>query len=161
MNNAPSVACPVVRSRFQATILVLTWLAGAITTTGWVLLAPPDDLRPMLAVAAVLAAGLMAAIDGIRGARGTLRWSGAQWFWQAEGACAKAPVLVGRLGTVHDLQRHLLVQFQAESGARKWLWCSRTNSPERWLAWRRAVFFRAPSDAPAATHPPADPAAAS
>lgn len=161
MNNAPSVACPVVRSRFQAAALVLTWLAGALTTVVWLLLAPPDDLRPMLAVTAVLVAGLMAVIDGIRGARGTLRWNGAQWVWQAQGACAKAPALVGTLGAVHDLQRHLLVQFRAESGAREWLWCSRTNSPEIWLAWRRAVFFRTPSDAPASVHPPADPVAAS
>lgn len=156
MNHAPSVACPVVRSRFHAVALALAWLAGVLTATGWWLLAPTNDFRPMLAASAVLVAGLTAAADWVKGERGSLRWSGSQWCWQADGdSSSKAPLLVGTLGAVFDLQCYLLVQFRAENdGVRKWLWCSQTNAPESWLAWRRAVFFRTTSHVPDAVCPP-------
>lgn len=154
MNNAPSVACPVVRSRFQATALALTWLAGVAAIGGWVLLAPPDGIQPVLAVATPLAAGVVAVADWLKGSRGALRWDGARWHWQA----VAEPVLSGTLGVVHDLQRHMLVQFQAdESGARHWMWFSRKNVPEGWLALRRAMFSHRSSDLLAVAHKPAGP----
>jgi hypothetical protein len=147
MHAAPSVTYPVGRSAFAAALaaglaaagLAASMLWTAQSALGW---------RQGLAFAAAGACALLAAAGWLRSPAGRLCWDGAGWRWEArdEGAGGDA----GRPEIALDLQSRLLVRWQAESGAARWLWLERKSDAAHWDALRRAVYSRAsaPSNLP-------------
>ncbi|MDO8387047.1 MAG: hypothetical protein Q7T13_11690 [Polaromonas sp.] len=168
MHNAPPVAYPLGRSLFQGWALAGLWLAGLLVTAFWWLAGPGFDWRTGLAVAAVVAAGVLAWLGWRSAPVGQLHWDGQAWFWESPGYQAGTPVLA--LSVALDLQRTLLIRLDNHDHASMWLWAHRSAFPERWLDLRRAVYSRrkawpaglppdmplpvAAADFPAETDPP-------
>ena len=150
MHGAPSVSYPVGRSRFAGGLLAAAWLLGcAAALLWWPHAYDPWRLAAMLA--ALFAAGAVAAWHWWRQPGGILEWDGEAWSWSGCPASS-----VGRLEVVLDLQHTLLARWTA-AGAMHWLWLSRRQRAGRWDDLRRAVYSRArpqalqPDDSPAAT----------
>jgi hypothetical protein len=140
MHNAPPVAYPLGRSRFQGATLAVIWLAGMLVTMAWWLTAPGFDWRIGMAMAAVVIAGMTAWL-GWRGAPvGRLHWDGQLWRWESPGYQSGTPAR--SLSVALDLQRVMLIRLDNHDHASLWLWVHRTALPERWLDLRRAVYSR-------------------
>ncbi|WP_394789483.1 hypothetical protein [Rhodoferax sp.] len=135
MHNAPSVSYPVGRSRIQAGLQFALWLLGALAVTVWCLQVGHLGWRQMLAVLAVVVAGVAAWWGWRRMGVGSLRWDGQQWFWTESGE--PGPV---RVSAHLDLQQHLLLCLHTEYGGRIWCWAERQSEPQRWSDLRRAVY---------------------
>lgn len=141
MHSAPSVSYPVGRSRFLAWVLVVLWLTGAaLTALSW-LRSPLVGWDVAISCAAVLSSGLMTGHFWRRMPAGELRWDGR--CWQGPGSLSAPGSIRVRL----DLQRHLLVSLHGPATADQWLWLSASSRPALWNDLRRAVYFRAMTDA--------------
>lgn len=138
MHSAPAVSFPVGRSRFQAWVSGLAWLAGAVVCGFWLSQAGLWGWRQGLAVVMVLGAGASAAGAWYVTASATLRWDGQTW-WRETSQASQTGAL-----TVHlDFQICLLLSLRADTGARYWFWLERRDAPAVWRAVRRAVYSRA------------------
>jgi toxin CptA len=138
LHNAPPVFYPLGRSSFLGGLLLGLWLAGALLTLAWASLASLSGAPLLAAGAAVLLAGLAAALHWKNTPSGQLVWDGQAWCWVS--AADPAGVAAPDAAVVADLQRWLLLRLESQSGACLWLWAERQSAPERWLALRRAVY---------------------
>ena len=138
MNAAPSVSYPVGRSPFAAWVTTLLGLAGLAAAAAWTVQSPVFTWRQALAFAASLACGSLAVAAWLRSPTGTLRWDGAGWSWEEGGT-----VDAGRPDVALDLQSRLLLKWQGEGGATRWLWLESKSDLSHWDALRRAVYSRA------------------
>jgi hypothetical protein len=168
MHNAPSVAYPLGRSRFQGALLLGLWLAGALVTALWWLATPDAAWRFGLSAVTLLAAGMAAGLAWRNSPAGQLRWDGQDWCWESRGY--PSGTRVRSLSVALDFQRILLIRLENHDHATLWLWAQRAAMPERWLDLRRAVYSRrkalpaalppdsptsvATADSPAHAHPP-------
>jgi hypothetical protein len=149
MHHAPSVSYPVGRSSWAGAILFVAWLAGAAACAAWLASGAPA-WAPLLAVAALAAAGGIAAWSWWHQPAGLLAWDGGHWTLASGAAPALDP---GVLEPALDLQSLLLVRWSA-SGRGRWLWLEKGRLPSRWDALRRAVYSPAESDPTSAAEPP-------
>lgn len=150
MHAAPSVSYPVGRSAFALACLALPWLGGLAAVTAWSMQSPAPDGRQGLAWLAVAACGLAAAWAWLRSPRGTLAWDGGGWQWR-EG---EGNALPGQPDVALDLQSRLLLRWQGEDGAVRWLCLERGSAAPHWDALRRAVYSRPSTGAPHGAQPP-------
>lgn len=137
-HNAPPVVYPIVRSRLQAWVLLAVWGAGVLAVLGWFQSNPVVDWRVLLAVSAVLVAGVVAFAGWKNAARGQLAWDGQMWRWESPGY--QTGVAEQQLRVIADFQHLLLLRLENQAHARLWLWLERRACPERWLDFRRAVY---------------------
>jgi toxin CptA len=146
MHNAPSVSYPVGRPRLAGLLAAGLWLVGASATALWLQQVDAPGWRQGVAATALAVIGAWALRCWLRSPSGELRWDGAGWTGPA-GAAG------GALVVALDLQRMLLVRWQAPASPR-WLWLERSRCPQRWLDLRRAVYSRARPQALSAARPP-------
>lgn len=147
MRNAPSVSYPVGRSAFQAGVLVVLGLLGALAL-----------LLPLLWFPAVpgwvwVAGALLwlfwsgwAWLNWSRAPRGRLQWDARAlpatgtragvWRWLAEGAPA---VELQTLEWVWDAQHVVLLRPRGTGRRLPWLWLEGRREPARWDDLRRAL----------------------
>lgn len=136
MHDAPSVSYPAGRSRLAAALLLGTWLLGGAAAAVWQFPAP-DAWRLGMMLAALCAAGAVAAWNWWHAPTGTLAWDGEGWTWSVQPEATAESVEVGL-----DLQRSLLLRWRG-GGASQWIWLDRDAGAERWDDLRRAVYSRA------------------
>jgi toxin CptA len=149
MHAAPSVTYPVGRSAFAARFHGAIALLGLLAVAAWGFQSS-GGWRPAAGLGAVLAAAAYAVWSWWRTPAGTLRWDGADWRWQEQGAdSAGIPVLS------LDLQSRMLLRFRPHEGPVRWLWVERASDPSHWDALRRAVYSRASMPGAATGKPPA------
>ena len=142
MHSAPSVSYPVGRCRFAGGLLLVAWLAGALALAAWSWQLPVGGWRQALGWAALMLAGVAAAVSWRRSATGLIAWDGAIWRW-ADGTGERSGTLLVAL----DLQQRLLLHWRPEQGGASWLWLEKQREPQAWDALRRAVYSRARADA--------------
>ncbi len=141
MNHAPSVTCRVVRSRSLLWLWLLPWLVAAVATGLWAAQAPTGDGGPFLSCLALAISGGVTIWQWWASPTGALRWDGTRWCWLSRTDDAAKGECTGGLLIVLDMQRHVLARFRGDRGVRYWLWLSRKNCHQDWLALRRAAFF--------------------
>ena len=149
MHGPPSVTYPVGRSAFAGRAGAVLVLAGLAACAAWAWQAPAG-WRQIVALAAVLACGAVAAAAWWRSPAGVLQWDGSGWNWEEGGR-----VVAGRPGLALDLQGRLLLHWRPCAGRSRWLWLERASDASHWDALRRAVYSRASTQVPAAGKPPA------
>jgi hypothetical protein len=146
MLDAPPVSYPVGRSFWGGWILLVLTGAAGVACAAWVLHGA-SGTRAWAAGTAVLPAA-WAAWHWWRQPRGTLAWDGGAWSWSSG-----ADEQPGLFGPFLDLQQAMLLPWRGPAGTR-WLWVERRHAPNRWAAFRRAVYSRAGSAAPPGAEPP-------
>ena len=137
-HNAPPVVYPLGRSHFQDWLLLCLWLAGLLLVLLWIYVTRQLDWRTILALAAVLAAGVAAHFGSKKTPVGQLAWDGQVWRW--ESASYQTGIAEYELSVVADFQHRLLLRLENQALASLWLWVERRAAPERWLDLRRAVY---------------------
>lgn len=155
LHSAPAVVYPLGRSRLEAAMLALAWLAGALLLVRWLAAGlAPGDWRFAAVCLALAAAGVSAWFGWTRQTGGVLAWDGREW--RRDGA---GPEL--HLKVVADFQRALLLELRAGAHATRWFWVDAAAMPERWPDLRRAVHARRPAASAVAVsaHADADPKA--
>ena len=140
MHNAPPVAYPLGRSRFQGFLLLGLWLAGAAVVTLWWSAAPGFGWRHGLALTVVVGSAVLVGWGWQNPAIGQLHWDGQDWYWKTSGEQDDRPAQ--GLVLALDFQRILLLRLRTHGKATVWLWADRFARPERWLDLRRAVYSR-------------------
>lgn len=143
LHSAPAVGFPVGRSRFEAWVSALAWLAGAATCGGWLWQASPWGWRQGLGVALVLGTGTWAWRAWHASTAAVLRWDGQNW-WRETGQAAQT----GRVAVHLDFQNYLLLSLSVEPGSRDWFWLERRAAPPGWNALRRAAYSQAGRNSP-------------
>ncbi|MGH8831837.1 MAG: hypothetical protein ACREXV_12200, partial [Polaromonas sp.] len=146
-HNAPPVVYPLGRSRFQGWLLLGLWLAGLLLVLLWFCVTRQSDWRMVLALVAVLGAGVAARTGWNNAPAGQLAWDGEVWRW--ESSSYQTGIAEHELSVVADFQHMLLLRLENHARARLWLWVERRALPERWLDLRRAVY--SPRKSPAAS----------
>lgn len=136
--HAPAVSYPLSRPVFLHAVLVAVLVAAGCIDLGWLARAPAGDWRPWVGLAATAAVALCWHVGGALTASGHLCWDGQSWRWETATEAQD-----GLVRLQFDGQSRLLVLFVAASGARRWLWLSRSSDPARWLALRRAIHGQA------------------
>jgi hypothetical protein len=152
MQHAPAVSFPLGRSRFLAACLIALWMAGALLTIIWCWQQSHWRWPQFLGLSSVLAAGVLARRWWRLQCLGALRWDGAQWTLDEQGASS-----TGQVSVLLDLQQHLWLGLRREAPlAQVWLWLEQGSDPARWSDLRRAVYSpaRSPDAEPEATAPP-------
>ena len=140
MHNAPAVSCPVGRSRFQAQILILAFLAGLGTWLAWAAVVDATDWRLGLGLVLVAVTGGAAYWNWQQTLSGTLFWDGQTWRVDFDGSGpGHGASFKGCLAVHLDFQALLLVRFRHESGRVFWFWLEPGSDGMRWQALRRAV----------------------
>jgi hypothetical protein len=135
MYSAPAVFYPVGRSRFQAWLLGLLSLTGALAGLLWRLQADPAVWQQGL-FALILCSACLTAVQAWRASLcGSLHWDGRGWRLTLPNASSD-----GVLTTHLDLQWCLLICLHGEGRRRHWLWLENWRDPAAWTALRRAVF---------------------
>lgn len=149
MRNAPSVSYPVGRCAFQAYVLLLTGLAGALAGGfwWWTSWEPPGWLG-------VLGAGLWGLWSSLawrswwRAPTGQLQWDalastvpepggGGGWHWVISEAVPVQPLQA--VQPVLDVQGVILLRLITLTGPERWIWMERARDPARWDDLRRAL----------------------
>lgn len=82
---------------------------------------------------------------------GVVRWDGADWWLeQADRCAAGSTARPGRIAVRLDLQRWLLLRWQAtDGGAAHWLWADSAADPAHWHVLRCALYSKVPGQAKA------------
>jgi hypothetical protein len=137
MHSAPSVSYPAGRSRFCASLLLLSWLLGGAVTALWWLQAQSPGWRLSAAWLVLAAAGAFAAWHWWHSEPGILAWNGETWAWSDDRGAH-----TGTIEVTLDLQRCVLLRWSSENGSR-WFWLERAGRAQRWDDLRRAVYSRA------------------
>lgn len=138
MRSAPSVDCPVGRSRFAGWLALALWSAGVLLALHVCMSADRIGWRQGLLLAGVLIGGAAAAHGWWFVAQGRLRWDGWGWFWSDGVRTERA----GRLSVALDLQRCMLLRFRADDGAVCWLWIESRRAAGCWHELRCAAHAR-------------------
>lgn len=148
MRSAPSVTSPVGRSSFGAGLSVGAWCLGAVGLLAWSLGPAPLGWRQAVVAATLLVSAWPWLAGRRRPVGGTLAWDGSAWRRQgADG------VYVVQVEVTCDLQRWVLVRLERDPSAGRtgprveWLWLESGGDRQRWLAVRRALYFRGTSEA--------------
>lgn len=141
MHSAPSVTYPVERSRVWGLAVAGVWLVGVLLTGAWCGYVDAVGWRQWLAMACVVATGVVAVRHWRAAAVGELHWDGMEWWWTEK--MAPGGRITGRLVAHLDLQRWLLVRLCDTAGGQRWLWLEQCRQPARWSDLRRAVHSRA------------------
>ena len=149
-HNAPPVVYPLGRSHFQNWLLLSLWLAGLLLVLLWIYFTRQVNWRTVLALFAVLLAGVAAYTGAKSAPAGQLAWTGEVWRW--ESVSYQTGIAEYELSVVADFQHRLLLRLQNQAQARLWLWVERQASPERWLDLRRAVYSPRRSTVASPTH---------
>ena len=137
-HNAPSVTYPLGRSRFQAWMVSVLWLAALLVVGAWVVTSQYVGWRQSLGLVLVVGAGL-AALHGWKNSPvGQLAWNGQVWRWEGPGY--QAGVAEYELSVALDLQNLMLLRIENQAHAKLWLWVERRAFPARWSDLRRAVY---------------------
>lgn len=149
MRNAPSVSYPVGRCAFQAYVLLLTGLAGALAWALWQWLSwePPGWLGGLGAGLWLLWAAL-AWRSWWRAPTGQLRWDAnasadlmragsGRWSWEKSGSASVQ--WLAAVQPVLDAQGVVLLRLSAVAGPSRWIWIDRARDPARWDDLRRAL----------------------
>ena len=103
----------------------------------------------VLAMIAVLLAGIAARTSWTRLPAGQLAWDGDVWRWESAGY--QAGIAEHEVSVVADFQRIVLLRLENQAHASMWLWLEQSVLPERWLDLRRAVY--SPHKKPSALSP--------
>jgi hypothetical protein len=141
MQHAPAVSFPLGRSHFLATCLLSLWMAGAVLMILWCWQQAHWRWPQFVGLASVLAAGVLARRWWRRQRLGILRWDGAQWTLDEQGA-----ISTGRVSVQLDLQQQLWLRLSCDTPlAQVWLWLERGSDPVLWSDLRRAVYSPARS----------------
>lgn len=138
LHNAPPVVYPLGRSRFLGGLLLALWLAGLLVLLLWCYVSRPLDWRMVLALVAVLGAGVVARTGWYNAPIGQLTWDGEVWRW--ESSSYQTGIAEHELSVIADFQSMLLLRLENQARARLWLWVEQKSLPERWLDFRRAVY---------------------
>jgi toxin CptA len=138
MHSAPAVSYPVGRSRFEAWVSALAWLAGAVICGFWLLQSSSWGWRQGLAMALVLGTGAAAASAWYFCVSAVLRWDGQAW-WRETSQASQS----GKLAVHLDFQSCLLLSLRTDTDERYWFWLERRGAPAAWNALRRAACSRA------------------
>ncbi len=121
----------------------------------WTLVDRDEPRLALLALAAVLPA--IGAVR-LRGGSGVLRDEGSAWWLESDEPGAEPRA--GRLRIAFDLDRAMLLRFDAEGGGPVvWLALSRHDMPATWPAFRRAVYSPRTAPAGPSAQASADPSA--
>ena len=144
-HSAPQLAYPLVRSALLGVLLLLVWVAGAVSVGYWFYGLSGFSWRVYVAVAIVVLAGLSAAHGWLRSPAGQLSWDGQLWRWQSVNYTSGGAALA--LTVALDLRSVLWLRLENSDGAALWLWAERSALPYRWLDFRRAVYSNAGSGA--------------
>ena len=124
------------RSHFQASLLLVLWLLGALVVAAWLYQAHYAAWKSALGLLSV-AAGAVCVVQARTSPTGHFLFDGYEWRWAAQGAYAEPEV--GRLQMLLDLQSRLLLRFERVNGRRSWVWLAQSAQPERWMEVRRAL----------------------
>ena len=141
MHSAPSVTCPVGRSRFAGRLALLLWLLGAGLAAHACATAAQFGWRQALVVAVLVASGALAARVWATTPIGMLRWDGQNWLWIGADAAQQEVGLPGSVSVMLDLQQRVLVRWSGEQRA-LWLWLERGGSAGHWHEVRCAIHAR-------------------
>ena len=149
MRNAPSVSYPVGRCAFQAYVLALTVLAGALAWVLWQWLswAPPGWLGGLGAGLWLLWA-FLAWRSWKLAPIGQLRWDAnasadpvhagsGRWSWLNSDAASVQ--WLAAVQPMLDAQGVMLLRLTALAGPSRWIWVGRAHDPARWDDLRRAL----------------------
>jgi hypothetical protein len=147
MHSAPSVTCPVGRSRGATRILLILWALGACCAGASCYLLDSAGWRHLLLVLSVVFSGVAAGFSLRRDGAGVLHFDGIHW--SLTGADPTRVVRAARVVVALDLQSLLLIRLTEAGRARRWVWLEQRAVPERWRDVRRAVYSRAPAATPA------------
>lgn len=137
MHNAPPIAFPLGRSRFQA------WLLGGYAAVAlaafalWLRQASWTDWRLLCFALLTLTLWSWAVGNWWRSPGGRLCWDGQSWCWHSAGVSA-----CGALRVRMDLQFFLLLSLNTNTTKSAWLWAERAADAQRWRDFRCAVFAR-------------------
>ena len=129
---------PLVRSRFQAWVLSVLWLAALLVVGAWVVTSQYVGWRQSLGLALVVGAGLAALHGWKNSAIGQLAWDGQVWRWEGPGY--QAGVAEYQLSVALDFQNLMLLRIENQAHAKLWLWAEQRAFPARWANLRRAVY---------------------
>lgn len=119
-------------------MLIVVWLAGAISVVAWAYGAAGVDWRILLSSAAVVLTGLFAAHGWLGSPTGHLSWDGQFWRWQSQHYTGGGAALA--LEVALDLRSVLWLRLENSDGAALWLWAEKSASPHSWRDLRRAVY---------------------
>lgn len=125
------------RCGFEARLAAGLWLVGMliVVRAGWLALGQDAlDWRHAVLLASVVASGWCALIGQRRIPSATLDWDGQRWSW-VDRTGHTAGVVAVRL----DLQRRVLVRWQAQHGAVHWVWLEAAAAAGRWHEVRCAL----------------------
>lgn len=138
MHNAPAVSYPVVRSRFQALMLVLLSVTASLVWLLWAVQAPVFNFHHALTAVWMALMYPWVWWQWAQSKTGQLSWSGEPWRWETTaGSEVVSPV------PVIDAQVAVLLQLQRPNvTAKEWLWVEQQTQPARWFALRRALMQR-------------------
>lgn len=134
MHNAPAVAYPVGRSRFQAWLMATLLGCASLVLALWCTSVAAIDWPQVWAGAltAVIAAAMLR--SWWRAPQGQLVWDGSVWVLSLQAASDQAkPELI------LDFQVALLLRLGGRQNHPNWVWLERSMCVPRWLALRRAV----------------------
>ena len=145
IHSAPPVVYPLGRSRFQAGVLGLIWLAGAVLMLAWWRTSAYGGGGLVAGLVAVVISGGFAWKSHRIAPVGKLAWDGQEWRIESEGLPSASTAF--DLVVLADFQLVVLLRLQNLAGAKLWLWLDRTAMPERWMDMRRAIYCRPSSHA--------------
>lgn len=134
MHRAPAVGFLITRSRWHLRVLVFLWSLG-FTVSLVLFLNQPEPISRTLALACLLAAGIVALRGWQKSPGGRLQWDGQHWHWSGLEAMPLC-----RLHLQLDFQTVILVCLHGEARQRIWLWLERPMPVDmQWTALRRAA----------------------
>lgn len=141
MHSAPAVSYPIRRSRFHGILLAAILVGAALVLTLWIMQMQTVQVQQLVAVLLWMVTSGLAAWGWWHSPTGMLTWDGLGWIW----FCREQSVPVVPEVSL-DLQGNLLLHLHADSARGSvWIWPEHRLMPQRWLAFRRAVFGKVPT----------------
>jgi len=137
MHSAPAVSYPVGRSFFYATLMLGLHGLSAGVLVAWAGVSDAVGLGHVAVLLLWFISAAAAATSWWRSPAGALIWDGQHWAWVS--GDQSRPVAVS---VTLDLQNIMLMQLLSSEAPILWLWLERQAAPQRWRAYRRAVFAR-------------------
>lgn len=134
MHSAPAVRYPVARPSRVGLAALALWSAGAALCGWWSLQSAVPAWAVAVALASVLASGLVAVAQWQALPEGELQWDGGQWWWTGRSGDDRIAI---RLAL--DFGAAMLVQLHDWPGRAPWCLVERRSMPSRWMDLRRAM----------------------
>lgn len=146
MNEVPSVAYPVGRSRRLGVILLALWLAGAVTVLAWWIdqasSRPASGWRLGFLMLVLTLSGVGLCAFWRNQVKRSLAFDGDQWHLSDASLLSASPEPV-HVTVLWDAQLCMLLRWPAaKQGSRraKWLWAEASSDPLRWHLLRCALY---------------------